>query len=280
MSQFAELMALPPMRTLHLLGACAFASAVSCGSSGTVLRSTENLGYVELFSENATTANPATESSRILPSFDTGSSSICPDSILVDGCGLMDCPSPLPGSGTPTRAGTIVVSGAKQPISIPPRSTDYGWVQLPQRLWDGGETLQLAVGADVTPAFNLSIVAPAYIMVDAPVWPMGGAPLAIPRGKELDVTWSGGGAGFVSVDFQVTLDQGFYSAYCTYPAASGAGKVSARVLGALPTGSAYKVEIYSVALAEAKVSGWIMGFSATASANAPTGLASAAFVLQ
>ena len=117
-------------------------------------------------------------------------------------------------------------------------------------------------------------------MVDEPVWPMGAAPLAIPRARDLAVTWSGGGAGFVAIELQVTLDQGFYLANCTYPAASGAGKVSARVLGTLPTGSASRLDISSVSLAETQVSGWIMDFSAMAAANAPTGLASATFVLQ
>ncbi|HEX7600366.1 MAG TPA: hypothetical protein VF316_02130 [Polyangiaceae bacterium] len=268
------------MRTLRLLGTSALVSALSCGGSAVVLRSTQNRGFVELFSENATTANPVVESSSILPTFELASSSVCPAAIFVDGCQLIDCPSPLPKSWTPARAGTIVVTGARQPISVPPKSPDYDYVQLPQRLWDGGETLRLAVPGDTAPAFDLSIVAPAYVMVDAPAWPTGGAPLAIPRAKELDVTWSGGGAGFVGVDFQVTLDQGFYNAYCTYPAGSGAGKVSARVLGALPTGSAYTIEIYSVSLIETAASGWFMDFSAIAAANAPTGLASAAFVLQ
>lgn len=268
------------MRTLRLLGVCAFASAVSCGGSGVVLQSTQNFGSVMLFSENATTANPAEESSRILSRFALATTSTCPAAIAVDGCWLTDCTSPLPASSTPASAGTIVITGGKQPISIPPKSPDYDYVQLPHRLWDGGETLQLAVPGGVTPAFGLSIVAPAYVMVDAPVWPTGGASLTIPRAKDLDITWSGGGPGFVIVEMWVKADQGYYDVGCLYPAGSGAGKVSARVLGALPTGTAYDIEIHTDTFIGTTVSGWTMNFEARATANTPTGLAAGAFVLQ
>ena len=305
MSRFSAVAAPTYMDVLGRLATCAVVFAVGCGGSSAVLQSNDggsegavdaadapdatdaaqappNVGDIVLWSINATTAAPPTESSMVNAGFTLAAPSMCGPETVVDGCTISDCKVPPTMLPKPVSAGAILVNGGKQPLTLTTKQPDYYSVQNPFRLWDGGEELHVVVAGDVAPAFSLSVIAPAYLLVDAPVWPASGTALTVPRATDLKFHWTGGGAGTIQVNMRFAAGTAWTDAICVYPAQSAFAKVSAKVLGMLPasTTTTNTIDVISLTHATTSVSGWTMNFSAVASANTPTGLASASLVLQ
>jgi len=94
-----------------------------------------------------------------------------------------------------------------------------------------------AGGADL-PAFTMqTVIAPSGITVTSPVC-ASGACADVDRAADAMVTWTGGGAGRVSVAYLTTTDDGTKAVTCNFDASAGSGTVPVAALMTLDQASA------------------------------------------
>ncbi len=277
--------------TFALLAACA-----GCDGTATVLQSSlvgdsgadaptdassdaappMNYGAVLLSSTNAPNAAPPETTSSVNAGFSVAPPDVCPPEVIVDGCSVIECFPPRSGAAPTVSAGTLVVSGAKQPLNLVPSGNEYLSPNTSaSALWDGGEALDLVASGAVAPAFSLSLVTPKYVEVTSPTWPTGSTKLPIVRTNPLVVAWTGDTAGDVVVKLVAATKAGPVFLTCAYPATAGQGTVSTAVLAKLPPVAVYySIEIVSRTRVQTLVDGWTMVFTAEARATTPQSVAS------
>ncbi len=274
----------------------------ACNDSATVLQSSDagdgsvidasmdvdsgapmNNGVIQVSSTHSPNENPPQESTAIFAGFTLDTKSACPPETVVDGCSILDCVPPLSVAESRVTGGTLLVTGGKQNLTlVPSKQADYSPSTLSTALWDGGEALHLVGAGDVAPPVDLTLIAPAFVTVETPVWPTGAAKLVISRSKPFDVAWTGGGAGKVQVAFTSTFaTAGFQLIACSFVAAPGVATISAPVLGKIASSAtATQISIVSRSTVTKTSGSWTMTFTAEAKANTPTGLAGAPVDLQ
>jgi hypothetical protein len=132
-----------------------------------------------------------------------------------------------------------ISGGAVQPsITLTPNANAQYQTDLVtgDLLFVGGETLTFSAQGGDAPAFEADLVAPSFITVTQPVFT--GAAFAITLGDDLEVAWTGGDEGVVSVFLVRALGPGEANKVeCTFPASAGAGTVPATALEVLGTGA-------------------------------------------
>jgi hypothetical protein len=139
-------------------------------------------------------------------------------------------------------------------------------------LWSGGETLAVSAAGGVAPAFDLSMKAPAQIVLTAPV--LTGTPLVIARGADMSVTWTGGTAGTLFViELAATDPDHAYIIECTFDAAAGNGTIPAAAFTDTPTGDGI-LNAYGRSKSATTSDGWAI----SATASTPVLNASGAYV--
>ncbi len=153
----------------------------------------------------------------------------------------VDAGAPLDAGTVPPHAGVITVSGARIPAGttlVPGADGKYPVLSRSMLdAWSGGEALAVSAAGGNVPAFDGTVSAPAPgIALTAPV-------LAPPQKAEVDrsrgltVSWSGGGAGTLTVSATAAV-QGGGSALvtCRFDAAKGTGQMPTKLLSKLPAG--------------------------------------------
>jgi hypothetical protein len=167
----------------------------------------------------------------------------CTQTELGGGCTLTECKPnsfetklPLQSAGTLTFEGSLADSALK--LDFASSETGYTPVQLPQRPWNGGETLSVSATGAAVPAFaDRSVIAPGRVEVTSPVCRDGKCG-AISRSTPLTVTWTGD----ARTELVATLMTGgsgatpAVSLSCRF--ASSPGTISAETLARLPSGAA------------------------------------------
>jgi hypothetical protein len=144
------------------------------------------------------------------------------------------------GTPTTTGGGTISITGGAQPVTLKP-VTMSGMVLYPSftaatPLWNGGESLTLAIAGDAVPAFSVTQVAPSRVTITQP--PSSSGPLTIPHDRDFTIAWSGGSAGAVrfTLTFGASGPVAETQLVCLFPSGPGQGTVPAAALAMLPHG--------------------------------------------
>jgi hypothetical protein len=137
------------------------------------------------------------------------------------------------GAVNAPHAGAISISGGKlsSPIVMNPKANgSYDFVFGTTPLYDPGQNVSVnAAGGDV-PAFSGSAAAPGNITVTAPTFTT--AQTSFNKSQDLNVTWTGGGAGKVNVLLSSTGAK-FVSVTCSYDANTGTGTVPSAAMADL-----------------------------------------------
>lgn len=188
--------------------------------------------------------------------------SACTTMQTIGPCAVRNC-STAPPQGAQS-AGAITITGATKPLSLVP-GTDKVYAQQTSTtsLFTGGETIMfVAAGGDV-PAFTVSLATPTKATITAPTKPAAGSLLAINRGQDYSVSWTGGGGGQVQVFLSGAGGQP--SLFCKFAASAGSGKVPT---AALMTMSAGMGSFAMAAISEAQKIAGAWGIEASSYFNA------------
>ncbi len=174
---------------------------------------------------------------RAAAGFFVASSPATCETRTVGMCAARNCTTTAASRIASASAGTITITGGKQAVTLTPDGKGaYAAFSDQATLWSGGETIDVsAAGADV-PAFEGTLVAPAQVTVTAPAFDSA-LPLAIDRGHDLALAWSGG-SGTVGVTLVgPSSDATTASLSCSFDATDRTGTVPAVLLQALPAGT-------------------------------------------
>ncbi len=174
----------------------------------------------------------------------------------VGACTFSSC-GPDAGIGPAgVSAGTITVTGGDlaSPVSLSdPGGDDEEYVdQLESMFFAPGQTLTASASGGVVPAFGpVSVVAPAYITLTAPVVVSGA--VTIPTTSDLSVSWTGGQPGAVVYFQSFGATQG-QVLNCAFDATAGSGTIPAAVMAPLE-GAAGAVLIWAQGTSETITAG-------------------------
>lgn len=219
--------------TLALVAACGGGSS---GSSVDAPPATANDGFITL--QSYTDHNVPTKADaggRVDIAFSTGHTS-CRSLGSSGPCEELDCSAAVTAGSH--SAGTITVTGATVPVSIPPGTNGvYPGYQATQALFNGGETLTVAASGAEVPAFMKSVTAPGKATITSPAKPASGSPyLMVNRAAGFSLTWTGGGSGKLMVSLFGGTNQ-TTRVTCKFDASAGTGMIPAAALMTLPAGN-------------------------------------------
>lgn len=157
----------------------------------------------------------------------------------IDACTvcLVDLTAPL-GDQTPLDAGVISLAGAELPADGIELAWDaeleaYGAFLGDAPLFDGGQTITASSAGGELPAWGeQSVETPGEIAVTAP--DCSADDCVLDRSGDLEVTWTGGGAGDVEVSVSTTDNEtAAVVVYCTFEATAHQGTVPAAAMAQL-----------------------------------------------
>ena len=169
-----------------------------------------------------------------------------PTSTTIGDCTATVLPTPpAPDAGTPMpqppkllNAGAITVAGAGIPASVvlefaPIKGagfSNYAEAMGDSAFFAGGDTLTVsgAGGPDLPSFAAQTLVAPSGIKLTSPSC-SAGCP-DVDRTNDLVVSWTGGGAGKVTVTFETISDTALVLLECKFAAAGGTGTVPTALL--------------------------------------------------
>ena len=168
-----------------------------------------------------------------------------PTSTTIGACTATVLPTTAPDAGTPTPqppkvldAGAITVAGAGSPASVvlefaPVMGagfSNYKEAMGNSAFFAGGDTLTVsgAGGPDLPSFAAQTLVAPSGIKLTSPSCSAGCPDLD--RTTDLVLTWTGGGAGKVTVTLETISDTSLVLLECKFAAAGGTGTVPAALL--------------------------------------------------
>ncbi|MDB5219376.1 MAG: hypothetical protein JWO86_7303 [Myxococcaceae bacterium] len=165
---------------------------------------------------------------------------------MVAGCTVTSCP---PGNGvlrSSLNAGTITVTGtgASSPASLTfgplgDAGVDgYSSVRAQTRFYNGGDVISFSgAGGPDLPAFTTqTVVAPNDIVLTAPACADVKCP-DFSRSADATLTWTGGGAGQVSITYITTTDTTYKTVSCNFDAQASTGTVPTAALMMLDVGT-------------------------------------------
>jgi hypothetical protein len=165
---------------------------------------------------------------------------------MVAGCIVTSCPAVDGVLRSSLNAGTITVTGTgtSSPASLTfgplaDAGVDgYSSVRAKTRFFDGGDVISFSgAGGPDLPAFaTQTVVAPNDIVLTAPAC----ADLKCPdfsRSADATLTWTGGGAGRVSISYITTTDTTSKTVSCNFDAQASTGTVPAAALMMLDVGT-------------------------------------------
>jgi hypothetical protein len=133
------------------------------------------------------------------------------------------------GSGT-AGAATLGFGPIKNAM---PAQSGYASARGETQFFAGGDVLvATGAGGPDLPAFKASVVAPNDIVLTAPACALTGCP-DLDRTTDLQVTWTGGGAGEVFATYETLGAEHLVIVSCHFGAAGGMGTVPAALLGLL-----------------------------------------------
>jgi len=218
---------------------------------------------------------------------DTGGTSTGCTTTTDGSCTVVECQAKGGDGGTvgggdggkvksPT-AGEIDLSGGKiaaAGIKLTPNGDGLYTADSGQTaIWDGGEDISVKALGDAVPAFDQKVKAPSAVTLTKPAWPAPGTPLAVNRANALDLQWTGGSAGDVTV--LLSSAGGGKSAVitCKFPSAGGTGTVPASSLGKLAAGAGV-VSMVNTSTNAFKQGDWAINLTATSPVLAGSAVAS------
>lgn len=152
-------------------------------------------------------------------------------------CTVTICAGGTPAQPTTISAGAITVTGNKSLTLLPDAMNEYEMVVESGLLWDPGQNVTVSVAGATVPAFTHAQLASSAVTITSPAAPPADTPLMVDRGQDLEVAWTGGSTGAVTMMWKVDAsqpDDSFVSILCRFAAADGAGTVPTAALQALP----------------------------------------------
>jgi hypothetical protein len=182
-------------------------------------------------------------------------------------CSISDC-SGLAGepqsAGERLDGGLITITG-KLTLELEPAGDTPYMIGAAEPLWEPGKGVRANVAGSATvPAFELIAAGPDYVELLAPVTTT--PPLTIRRTEALDVRWTPGTVGTLSVQIR----QGYVYARCEWPVQAGSGRIPQRMLALLPYRGAATFYVMNTSGAEQRDGEWLRYLSLSATpANAP-----------
>lgn len=201
-------------------------------------------------------------------------------------CRITDCSTPPGDAGTPdyetVSAGVIQLLGANQPLSLVPDSTGtYAVVTGQEKLWSGGENLTISAAGDVVPAFQEVLFAAMPVTLTSPSLPPAPAQATISTNAPLNVSWTGGSGGTVTVMLTRSVTAGSTDTVmlsCAFPAAGGAGTIPATAMAMLPKGPDGTFSVLGGDTKAIEPSGWAITVQEYVPAIAPEGSSASGLV--
>jgi hypothetical protein len=179
-------------------------------------------------------------------------------------CQLFRCdsdaePEPQPSLGL--NAGEVTITGlaSELPLNWAPMQRSYMSEALTDWLWTESQEATVEVtGSDDVPSFSLSLVVPNPIAITSPP-ATGDSTYVISKASDLDVAWTGGADGFVTVSLQ-DLDGG-PGISCIVDAVEGELSVPASFLAELGDAGYFSAGVTNVVRQD--VDDWLMQFQAS-----------------
>ncbi len=171
--------------------------------------------------------------------------------------------------------GTVTFSknGAAPFATLSPKAdnTYDGFYDIRGPLFASGDSLAVsAAGGPSLPAFSGTLSAPAAGTITAPAAPAGiGGRITIAQAADLQLTWTGGGAG--KLHLVMNSGDGKGQVDCSFDAAAGSGVVPAAALSRLVAGANASISLGFVASAPLTAGGETVNFSVSTSALKPDG---------
>jgi hypothetical protein len=198
----------------------------------------------------------------------------CPSMTSGD-CQVFECapqPATTPTPVTQLKAGDVSITGLlTTPLAlnwggISGTLTSYMSAPIASYLWTASRpaTVTVTGSADV-PAFTMGLTAPNPIAITSPAVSgseVSGNTYTISKAGALNVTWTGGVDGMVSVDLTTgTAASGQVNIHCSLDASSGMVTVPANFMAKLGASGGFTAGVTS--FADKNVGDWLMHFQAS-----------------
>lgn len=184
-------------------------------------------------------------------------------------CELAICgtpPNPLGyfGAGTVTFSSDAMTAQMNRLIN-----GTYQFVYVPGDLWSrAGSTITVSAPGGDVPAFSAQMAAPAVLSFPA----SSSSALALAtRGKDIAVTWQGGGPCQATFEFYVRQDYTTYDAICSFPSPDDSATIPAAALAPFPSGLRPTYTFRCIVTTDLTVSDWAIRVRAITDARNPDG---------
>lgn len=198
-------------------------------------------------------------------------------SVLVcDSSQAADGGTVVPEAGAPAaapNAGTITVSETAE-FDIALKGDDSGTYDFffgSAQVWSPGNEISITAPGATVPALDEKLPAPADVKITAPAWPAPPATLSIKRSEPLNLTWTDGTTGDVTVMFSSVKGTRSATISCKFSADAGEGSVPAAALGKLEQDAQSTISVGSSSTKTVDKSGWSITMTATGSSKSEPG---------
>ena len=164
----------------------------------------------------------------------------CTTGATVGACTLKVCTRSLIQSAAIRKtAGDILVTVGQFPSTIAPTKggTTFAYAPRPLAPVKDGQIVEFkAAGGEAVPAFQATVIAPAWITLNRPVIPVAPKSLAIPQTSNLELAWSPTTTAAVHVVIARPEREKQTSVECTFDGAPKKASIDKALLASIPLG--------------------------------------------